>query len=71
MAIAFRSRSRGRIIGCILMTAGVGLFGTFTGFVAAWFMETGEQEQESELVAIRRELRELREALGAERRSSE
>jgi voltage-gated potassium channel len=27
----------GRIIGAVLMTAGVGLFGTFTGFVASWF----------------------------------
>lgn len=29
----------GRIIAAILMTAGVGLFGTFTGFVASWFLE--------------------------------
>ena len=30
--------TEGRIIGALLMTAGVGLFGTFTGFVASWFM---------------------------------
>jgi voltage-gated potassium channel len=30
--------TEGRIIGALLMTTGVGLFGTFTGFVAAWFM---------------------------------
>jgi hypothetical protein len=29
--------SEGRIIGAVLMTVGVGLFGTFTGFVASWF----------------------------------
>jgi voltage-gated potassium channel len=30
--------TEGRIIAGILMTAGVGLFGTFTGFVASWFL---------------------------------
>jgi voltage-gated potassium channel len=29
----------GRIIAAVLMTAGVGLFGTFTGLVSSWFME--------------------------------
>jgi len=29
----------GRIIASILMVAGVGLFGMFTGMIAAWFME--------------------------------
>lgn len=29
----------GRIIAAILMTAGVGLFGTFTGLVSSWFTE--------------------------------
>jgi voltage-gated potassium channel len=28
----------GRIIAGFLMTTGVGLFGTFTGFVASWFV---------------------------------
>jgi len=30
--------TEGRIIAAILMTAGVGLFGTFTAFVASWFV---------------------------------
>lgn len=29
----------GRLIAVILMTTGVGLFGTFTAFVASWFVE--------------------------------
>jgi len=33
----------GRIIGMILMTAGVGLFGTFTGFVSSWFLSKGKE----------------------------
>lgn len=35
----FPVTTEGRIIASILMTAGVGLFGTFTGFVASWFLE--------------------------------
>ena len=30
--------TEGRLIAAVLMVVGVGLFGTFTGFVAAWFM---------------------------------
>lgn len=38
----------GRIIGALLMTGGVGLFGTFTGFVSSWFL--GGRKKEEELV---------------------
>lgn len=31
--------TEGRIIAVFLMTAGVGLFGTFTAFIASWFVE--------------------------------
>lgn len=34
----FPVTTEGRIIGMILMTAGVGLFGTFTGFISTWFL---------------------------------
>jgi voltage-gated potassium channel len=34
----FPVTSEGRIIAVILMTVGVGLFGTLTGFVASWFV---------------------------------
>ena len=46
--------TEGRIIGVLLMTAGVGLFGTFTGFVAAWFMspqQTAIQNSEAKIEA--------------------
>jgi voltage-gated potassium channel len=33
----------GRIIGAMLMITGIGLFGTFTGFVASWFLEEKKQ----------------------------
>lgn len=38
----FPVTTEGRLIAMILMTVGVGLFGTFTGFVASWFV--GEKE---------------------------
>lgn len=34
----FPVTTEGRIIGMVLMTAGVGLFGTFTGFISSWFL---------------------------------
>jgi voltage-gated potassium channel len=35
----FPVTTEGRVIAMLLMTVGVGLFGTFTGFVASWFVE--------------------------------
>jgi voltage-gated potassium channel len=35
----FPVTTEGRLIGAFLMTVGVGLFGTFSGFVASWFLE--------------------------------
>ena len=40
----FPVTTEGRIIAAFLMVAGVGLFGTFTGFIAAWFM--GDKKKE-------------------------
>ena len=34
----------GRVLGVLLMTVGVGLFGTFTGFVASWFLSSRQQQ---------------------------
>jgi len=39
--------TEGRIIAAILMTAGVGLFGTFTAFVASWFVVDNKAKNES------------------------
>ena len=40
--------TEGRIIASFLMTAGVGLFGTFTGFIASWFLEKKSDIQNSD-----------------------
>jgi voltage-gated potassium channel len=37
----------GRLIAAALMTVGVGLFGTFTAFVASWFVEENEDDREA------------------------
>lgn len=34
----------GRVIGVILMTCGVGLFGTFTAFISSWFLKDKNSE---------------------------
>lgn len=36
----------GRIVAAILMTAGVGLFGTFTAYVSSYFLQLSEVEEE-------------------------
>jgi len=47
----------------ILMCAGVGLFGTFSGFLAAWFLAEEERSEASEIAAVRTELSGLRHLL--------
>lgn len=59
----------GRLVAVFLMTAGVGLFGTFSGFVAAWLVQT-PQRPSAEVEALARledEIRQLREELGSRR----
>lgn len=55
--------SEGRIVAVLLMTAGVGLFGTFSGFVAAWFLAPEAKQQENELESLREELLLIRKLL--------
>ncbi|MEO5914340.1 MAG: ion transporter [Luteolibacter sp.] len=55
----------GRIVAAILMTAGVGLFGTFTGFVASMFVEPDIKREENQLNALAKELRALRKEMQA------
>lgn len=45
------------------MVAGVGLFGTFTGFVASWFVGGASAGQAHEIAQIRDELAQLRRLL--------
>lgn len=49
----------GRLVAAGLMTAGVGLFGTFTGLVATWFMNAPDRRNAS-MEQIRAELAAIR-----------
>lgn len=48
--------TEGRMIAAVLMIAGVGLFGTFTGYIASWFVEgtnhRNEEQHETRTDAI-------------------
>ena len=53
----------GRIVAVLLMTAGVGLFGTFTAYVATYFLEKEEAKEELREERILAELMAIRERL--------
>ncbi len=59
----FPVTSEGRLIGALLMTAGVGLFGTFSGFIASWFLAPQNKESRSEIESLRQEVTALRLAI--------
>ena len=53
----------GRMIAVILMSAGVGLFGVFSGYLASWFLSPPEKEELSDLAALKEEVTALRRAI--------
>lgn len=59
----FPVTSEGRLVGALLMVAGVGLFGTFSGFVASWFLAPKAAENRNEIELVRAELAALRAAV--------
>lgn len=52
----------GRLIAALLMTGGVGLFGTFSAALAAWFLARRE-EKTNDATLLRAELAELKESV--------
>ena len=52
--------AEGRIIAAVLMTVGAGLVGTFTGFLASWFVEGRKEEQEEEEAQEKKRLQDER-----------
>ena len=61
----FPITSEGRLVAALLMAAGVGLFGTLSGFVASWFLQPSRTRIEVELEQLLRQVLELREAAAA------
>lgn len=60
----------GRLVAAVLMTAGVGLFGVLTSFLATSFLTSNDTEQDEQLAEIRAELAEIRRLLEEQNRSS-
>lgn len=56
----FPVSDEGRAVAAVLMTAGVGLFGTFTGFIASMFVEPDIKREESEIHQLVHEVKSLR-----------
>ncbi len=58
--------TEGRLIAVFLMAAGIGLFGTLSGFLAVWFSAPGASEKtttDTELAQVRRDLAEIKQLL--------
>ena len=53
----------GKIIASLLMITGVGLFGTFSGLIASWFVEAGEKEELQKLRDIHQRLEIIEQAI--------
>lgn len=63
--------AEGRLVAIVLMSAGVGLFGTLSAFLAAWFVGEGRDDSSrAEIVALRSEIAELRATLASPGRST-
>src|SRR5918999_6428773 len=52
--------AEGRLVAVFLMGAGVGVFGTFSGLVASWFLSPAADDTESELGEVRRMLADIK-----------
>lgn len=60
----YPTTTEGRMVAVLLMSAGVGLFGTFSGFLASWFSGEDEDETTKEIAALRVEIARLSQQLG-------
>ena len=61
----FPTTTEGRMVAVLLMSAGVGLFGAFSGFLASWFVGEDDTSKKNEIAALKEELVRLRAALEA------
>lgn len=59
----FPLSTSGKVLAAGMMVVGIGLFGTFTAYVASAFVSADEQQEVAEIAALREEIRELRAAI--------
>ena len=55
--------AEGRLVAAVLMTVGVGLFGTFTALLASLFVEPDQKKESADLELVLAELKAIREEL--------
>ena len=55
--------SAGKLLSVLLAVCGVGLFGTFTAYVARYFLESDKTDEKSEISHLRKELEEIKNTL--------
>jgi voltage-gated potassium channel len=67
----FPVTSEGRIVGALVMVAGVGLFGVFSGFLASWFLAPRAAANRDEIAQNRSEIELLRAEITALRTAIE
>ena len=60
---SFPVTAEGRIVAVVLMTAGVGLFGTLSGAVAGWFVAPAADKSKTEVEDLKASIDELRAAV--------
>lgn len=60
----FPVTTEGRMVAMFLMCAGVGLFGVLSGFLASWFLAPSSGVASTEVIALRKEIAELKAASG-------
>jgi len=53
----------GRIVAVFLMIGGLGLLGTFTGYIASFFLGASQKKEEADIEALIAEVRKLREKI--------
>ena len=61
----FPTTTEGRMVAILLMSAGVGVFGAFSGFLASWFVGEDDSSKKNEIAALKEEVVRLRAALEA------
>ena len=61
----FPVTTEGRLVGVFLMIAGIGVFGSFSGLVASWFLSPRRQEVDAEIAELKAMLADIQRRLPA------
>ncbi|MGD9903294.1 MAG: ion transporter [Vicinamibacterales bacterium] len=62
----YPTTAEGRLVAVFLMLAGIGVFGSFSGLVASWFLTPSQAETESEMAELKAMLADIQRRLPPE-----